>query len=643
MTSAAAGAETEVKTMEEVVVTATRTESLPEGVGGSSVTVVTAPEIEAKNLKTVAEALRTVPSVQVKSSGGLGGQATVFIRGADAKNTLVLIDGVMVNDPSNPNRNADLAHLSTDNIERIEVVRGPMSVLYGSNATAGVVNIITKKGKGKPTVSVGAEAGSYGTWKIDGASSGKIDGFDYSVGISRTESEGFSDADEDNDRIPHAGNTSEDDGWKNTTLSGKFGVELTQSAELEATLRYGESEKEFDDFAWAGYAGDRFDVVGFVQVPNPGGPKEARIDTNQFFGKIDLRHFLFDDRLESSPYYQYGRQIRKTRDNDAAQTSKFDALNQELGWQGTYNFADWNFLTFGASFYEESFDSDTSAKKSATIQSLWISDQLFAADGLVLVAGARNDNHERFGSKVTWRVSPAYTIAATGTTFKAAYGTGFRAPSLYELFADPNPSWLFLGGNPDLEPETSVGWDAGVEQTLFDDTVQLGATYFELNFDDRIIYTGAFPPGFTYQNDSGTTRTQGVETYVSWQPLPNLGLRLDYTHTGAHDPDGDRLVYRPQNEVQINVDYSPIEKLHLNADVRWVDDRLTESFEFDEDGNPAGKLDAYWLVNLAGRYEFNEHLTINARIENLFDEYYEETWSFATPGLSAYGGIRVTY
>ncbi|MBW2608587.1 MAG: TonB-dependent receptor, partial [Deltaproteobacteria bacterium] len=224
-----------IVTMEEVVVTATKTELSMEKIGGSSVTVITAEDIEDKKLSTVKEVLKGVQGIDVKATGGPGTQTSIFMRGADSKNTLVLLDGIMVNDPSSLHRNADLANLTVDNIERIEVVRGPMSVLYGSNATAGVINIITKKGKGKPSVYAGTEGGSYGTWRVYGGTSGASDKFNFALAASMTETGGFSQANDENNRIPHAGNTYEDDGWKNTTISGKAGTDITPDFDINAT------------------------------------------------------------------------------------------------------------------------------------------------------------------------------------------------------------------------------------------------------------------------------------------------------------------------------------------------------------------------------------------------------------------------
>lgn len=627
-----------IATMEEVVVTATKTELSMEKIGGSSVTVITAEDIKNKKLSTVEEVLKGVQGIDVKATGGLGTHTSIFMRGADSKNTLVLLDGIMVNDPSSLHRNADLANLTVDNIERIEVVRGPMSVLYGSNATAGVINIITKKGKGKPSVYAGTEGGSYGTWRVYGGTSGASDKFNFALAASMTETGGFSQANDENDRIPHAGNTSEDDGWKNTTISGKAGTDITPDFDINATVRFIDSEVEMDDFAWAGYTGDRFDFVGFVQAPSPNGPNKALTESNQIFGKIDAHNFFFDRFLESTLYYQEGRQDRKTYDNDGNLSDEFDAKNYEIAWQGNLNLHGMNIVSIGTTYFNESYESNTSSEESTDITSFWAQDHLLVGEDFIFVAGLRYDDHKNFGNKTTYRIAPAYTINQTETTLKASYGTGFRSPSLFELFADPVPAWAFLGGNENLKPETSKGWDVGIEQKLFENNVKIGATYFAMVFEDRIKYTDG-----TYVNDIGDTKTDGVEAFAHWMPSPVLDFLFNYTYTTSRDPDGNQLIYQPLNKISLNTKYHIFEKGILNLDIYWVDERDTGSFDMDKDGNPAEKLDAYTLVNVSALYDINDSLQVYGRIDNLFNQFYEESWSYATPGLSSYIGVKVSY
>lgn len=620
--------------LEDVVVTATKMETSLENIGGSSVTVITAEDIAAKQQFTVEEVLKGVPGLDIVANGGLGTMSNVFSRGADSKNTLILVDGVMYNDPSSANRTANLANLTIDSIERIEVVRGPLSVLYGSNATAGVVNIITKKGKGDPSLYAGTEYGSYNTWKAYGGASAGMEKFNFSIAASRTDTDGYSIANDENDDIPHDGNTDEEDGWENTTLNGKFGFDVTEDFDLNLTLRYQDSEVEGDEYA-SGYAGDRFG--GWPDyAPEPDGDKKERTESSDFIYRADVHNYFFDRFLESTLYYQGSYHDRDAYDNDGAEDYEYNGSHYEAGWQGALNFQDWNVLSLGIGYYEEKFDNKSQwseiPEQEAHIGTYWLQDQILLWESFVVIAGLRYDDHKEFGGEATYRLSPAYTYQPTETTVKASYGTGYRAPSLFELYSSY--------GNEDLDPEKSRSWDFGVEQKLLSRTISFGITYFNMVFDDYIDYDFATS---MYQQAEGETDTAGVETFVQWMPFENLDFGLNYTYTHTEDPDGSQLARRPYNKVSFNTRYRFLEKAMVNLDVYWVDERRTNDSATDEDGNHVDSLDAYTLVNLSASYDLTDYLQLYGRIDNLFDTDYEEAWSYATPGFSAYAGIKVHY
>ena len=630
-------------TMEEVVVTATRTRTALDKVGGSSVTVVTAADIEAKKQTTVEEVIKGVPGLDVVSTGGPGSSTSVFIRGADSKNTLVLIDGIMVNDPSSTNRAADLANLTTDNIERIEVVRGPLSALYGSNATAGVINIITKKGRGKPSLYVGSEYGAYNTWKTYGGASGQWEMLNFSFSAAQTETDGFSAADDRNNAIAGGPNTAEDDGWKNTTLSGKFGVDITDDFDINATVRNISAEVDIDDSN--GYAADQWDYNTYPYTLVPYGTKKQKTENDQLFYTFDIHNRFWEGMFDSRFFYKGAEQERYIYDAAGDETNWYKGDSMEAGWQGGVTFPDWNTLSFGYTYFEETLDQTDSQREDAHINSLWASDQLFLLDeALIVVASVRVDDHNRFGTETTWHLAPSYFIEQTGTTFKSSYGTGFRAPSLYEMFAAPILAYRFLGGNEDLDPEKSKGWDAGIEQALFGDRLTVGATYFHTKYEDKIefVYDAATFTS-TYENLEGTTTTKGVEAFVQWAPMTDLSFLLNYTYTDTEDPDGEELVRRPKNKIYFNSRYRLFDRATLNLDVFWVDERKAIASAVDRYGNQVEELDAYFLVNLAASYDITRHVQVYGRIDNLFDEYYEEAWSYATPGFSLYGGVKLTF
>ncbi|MEN8140031.1 MAG: TonB-dependent receptor [Thermodesulfobacteriota bacterium] len=622
-------AQEESATLDEVVVTATKTAVPLAKAGGSSITVISQEELAAKKQSRVVDVLQTVPGLSVTSNGGPGTRNSVFMRGADSKNTLILVDGIIYNDPSSSGRSANLANLTTANIERIEVVRGPMSVLYGSNATAGVINIITKDGAGPLSNQITLEGGSYDSWLLAASSAAGFTRFHYSANLTGQKTQGFSAANADNDRLPQDGNTSEDDGWESLVFSSKFGVDITDSMEIKATVRLQDSDAEIDD-SGPGYAGDRFG--GWPTYPaEPNGLKERHTESEQYLGRVDIINILLDERFESNFSYKYSRQDRLSFDNDGLESYDYHSSANEAGWQGSMAFSQGHALSGGLSYYDEEMDSDSSGivPQKVNTSSFWLQEQLSLLAGLELVAGARFDDHETFGSQVTWRLAPAYH-SDFGLLVKASYGTGYRAPSLYELYS--------FYGNVNLEAEESVGWDVGLEQEV-GEAWTVGLTYFHNIFDDRIDYDFVTS---SYNQMAGETTTQGVEAMVRLTPLANLTIDLNYTYTDTEAPDGQRLARRPLHSINANGRLVQ-GRTTYNVDLLWNSERDESPYSADRDGNAVASLDAYLLVNLAVSHDLNDSLQLYGRVDNLFDEEYETAWSYATPGLSGYAGLKVTF
>lgn len=619
----------EVTKLQAVVVTATGTEIAVDKVGGNSVTVITAKDIEAKKPSSVAEMLKSVPGLDVASNGGPGTNTSVFLRGADSKNTLILVDGVMLNDPSSANRSAELSNLTVDNIERVEVVKGSMSVMYGSNATSGVVNIITKKGKGPFVGFLDLSGGSYGTVKTGAGASGTLKSLNYSLTVSGVRSDGFSVADDENDRINQDGNTGEKDAYENYTFSGRVGYDFFPGTSLDLVTRYTDSSTDLDDYG-SGHAGDAFVYyINWDSVPDLSSPHKRSIDAKQSLTKASLKNSFADRFVTTSLSYQLSDQKREYTENDGTDGGYYKGRYHEGTLQGNLNF-DTSTVTLGVSFYKEFMESTAVDERNADIVSVRIQEQYMPDEAVTVIVGARLDDHERFGDKTTYRFAPSYTFK-TGTCLKASYGTGFRAPSLYELY---EPRY----GNDDLGPEESRGWDFGFEQTFKEAGISLGCTYFNMVFDDRIVYD------FTtshYNQLDGKTRTSGVESYVQWSPMNDLDLTLAHNYTESEDPNGARLARRPYNKYQLNARYGFIEKGMVNLDIRYLDKRRDTAYAKDSDGHAVDYLGAYTLVNLTLSYNLTKHMEIYGRIDNLFDEYYEECWSYATAGLSGYAGLKV--
>lgn len=617
--------------LDPVVVSATLGET-PLSEVGSSVTVVTGDEIMRRGILSVADALRLVPGLDVISNGGLGKQTSVFLRGANSNHTLVLIDGVEMNDPSNTANFFDFSHLMVDNIERIEVLRGAQSSLYGSDAIGGVIQIFTKKGSGKPAFTLHGEGGSYGTWKSSGGVSGGSGPLSYSLNASRLESDGFSTASEE------FGNR-EPDGYRNTTADARLGYALLDNLSFDFTARYSKARTEED--GWDFFFDNR-----------PTDDPNAFSETEQLFTRGQARLDLWDGRWEQTMGISYSSTERDSRNAfDTAHVANafdshylFNGYKLKGDWRHRLKLHETNTLTFGTETEEEwmdnggfyvdafGFSSAIVPRHTANATSLYLQDQFNPWDFWHTTASVRYDHHNRFGEPITWRVAQVWEVGDTGARIKGSYGTGFKAPSLYQLFA---PGIDVFGthfpiGNSSLKAEQSIGWDAGAEQSLWGGKALVGATWFNNRFTNLIDFD--FFEGYL---NRGRAHSEGVETFAELRPWDSLSLRGGYTYTRTDGGTGENgaLLNRPQHKGNFDLLYRPIDPLDLTVNVLLVGRK-------DSIGGVAG---GYALVNLAASYRVLPEVKLFARVDNLFDKAYQEAFGYGTSRLAGYGGAEIAF
>lgn len=579
--------------LDPVVVTATRT-GTPLSQVASSVTVITAEEIEAKQQPLVVDLLRSVPGITVSRSGGTGGVVSIFMRGTDNKHTLILVNGIELNDPSAVGAAANLTNMTTDNIERIEVVRGAQSVLYGSDAIGGVINIITKKGTGKPTGYVSVEGGSYNTWQEQAGISAGSDSSHFSLAISNSSSDGFSAANKND------GNT-EKDGYKNTSISFNGGADLSEQFELNFGFQYATADYDYDATT---------DANNSQQ-------------TDELGSQIHGIFHLFDNRWKLKLGATY-TSIGRDDDNESWGTSNFEGTKTKLEMQNTLQLDSNNILVFGAENETEQAENSYGQDAEATNNAIFLEDQLALGDFITTI-GARYDNHEEFGGKTTWKIAPSYTFVATGTRVKGSLGTGFKAPTLYELY-DPS------NGNENLEAEQSLSYDIGIEQSLFSHRLIFDITWFKNDIEDYIEWVSTGGWSGIYQN-GGDITTRGLETSVQIYPSDLFDLNLSYTYTDTKDTNGDSLLKRPRHKGNLSLNLYPDDEKQITLDLLYV----------GEQDDISETLDDYILVNLAGSHQITPNIKGFIRVDNLFDEDYEEVAGYGTAGLSAYAGVKLTF
>lgn len=603
----------------EIVVTATRS-PVPRVEIGSAISVVSRDEIERRQYRVATEALRQLPGVAVARAGGPGGQTSVFLRGAASEHTLVLVDGVEMNDPSAPAGAYDFANLSLHDVERIEVLRGPQSTLYGSAAMGGVVQLFTRRGDPEERASLRVEAGTFGTWRSTAAASGGAGSVRWAGSATRLETEGIS-------ANPAETGAAEDDHDRVTGFSGRLDWSPDPALALAFTLRGHDTETGLDQ---GGPAGDD---------PN------FRIRTDELTVRARAR-WRSAERWEQDLTVALARHDRESSDEvDSARPQtrsrgSFEGERWEVEWLHELE-TPLGRLSGGLEHERASAESRFRSEgpfgpfesefpeEEASITGAFLQHRGELRDRLHWSVGARVDDHERYGSAATWRAAPTLRFPRSGTRIRASYGTGFKAPSLFQLF-DPG------FGNPDLEPEESAGWDVGVEQSLAGERVSLSAAWFGTDYEELVRFS--FPDGFA---NLGAARVRGLEASVSTLPRDDVRISADYTWTDAEiatgRDDGLPLLRRPRHAADLAVEWArPRGSAALL--LRWVGER--DDLDFTKSPGERVTLDPYWLVRLTGSARIGANLRLFARVENLLDEEYVEILFFRTPGRALYAGVE---
>ncbi len=611
----------------DVVVTANRVET-PEREVASAVTVITAEDLARTGKTSVIEALRDVLGLSAFQNGGPGAAASVLIRGTNSEHTLVLLDGLALNDPINPSRSFDLAHLPLAQVERIEVLRGPQSPLYGSDAIGGVINIITRTGSGKPRITAAVEGGSFGSVGGDLALQGSGGRADYSIALHHARTAGISAA-----SSSYPGNV-EKDGNRNLTLAANTGLALGPGTRLSATLRATRARTEIDSFG------------------GPGGDDPNSVqDYASSLARLQLRDLSPSglwEKLFSVSYLRAGRDYLNPPDGIHPFDSEEGTYRSSLfkiDWQNNLHIPPDHTLTAGVEFESESGRSEYAAETAwgpseslfpvarASSAGLYLHDRLDIGGRLFISAGVRADHHSRTGTAVTFRLAPAVLIASTGTKLRATLGTGFKSPSLYQLFA-PETIWGPIG-NPGLRPERTTGWEVGLEQRLADSRFVVGLAYFHNSLSDLID----FDFGLGYVN-VGRARTRGFELCVEARPVEGAFFRFAYTGLRAHNTlTGDDLLRRPRQKLFGELGARLFGRFDLAASVLHTGRRRDRDFSV----YPASEvtLPGHTLLGVALAAPAGRGLEVFVRLDNLLNARYEPVWGYGAPGFSLSGGLRL--
>ena len=579
---------------DEIIVDGLR---LPTAIGdaGSSVTVITADDIELRAYQFALDAIATAPGVTINQNGAFGGLATVRIRGASTDQTLVLLDGVPFGDPTSVGGGYDFSILDPADIERIEILKGPQSTLWGSDAIGGVINIITKRADDGLGGRAFLEGGSFATARGGASVFGGGDAGEFRLSASGITSNGISKAEEDN------GNP-ERDSYDGYTLDGGGGLNIG-TLRFEAKARYQTGETQIDGFPPPNFSLTDTD-------------DKSSTDQLSLHGRVIAP--LFDDRLRNEFSIGYTDITRNGSFGGFATTDEGDRLI--LRYQGTAQVFDQHRIAVGAEREETQANGQESS-----INALFGLVELKPVEGLTVSAGLRYDDHSTFGEEVTARAAAALSLTRH-ITLRSSWGEGFKAPTIFQL----TQSFGALPPNADLQPETSEAFDVGVDVDVFDGRTTFGVTYFNRDTENLII----FAPNSRYEN-LARTKAQGIELSAKIALSDRFGVNAGYAFIDAEDAiSGERQIRTPRHSGDASLTYN---------DAR-LSGALSVRYNGDETEGPFGSdVDAWVRVDLSAAYEVSDAIELYGRVENLLDSDYQQVSGFGTPGLSAFGGVRLNF
>lgn len=621
---------------ELVVVTATRT-AQPADRTGESISVVSGEDLQLQQTISLTDALQLTPTAIVVRNGGLGQNATVSLRGAEPGQSLVLIDGVRINDPSTTDDQALLGDVLANNIDRVEILRGPQSTLYGSQAIGGVVNIITRTGGGTPfSARASAEGGSFDTYRLNAGVNGTYEMVDYGGAVNYLSTGSISAADK-------ANGNSETDGYRNAGATGNVRVHVDDAVSVDLRGYYTASRDNIDGFPPPNYSfsddpefGKNDLVVGYAGL-------NADLFGGMFHNRVAFTGSHSDRRF-------FGYYTGFTPDTFTPDLNDFSkAGTTRIEYQGTVNVGDDNQLTFGAESERNTFNTmsliydlaPTLGARRTTSGYGQLQTTLF--DQLTLTGGVRYDSDSQYGGHTSLKFAGAWTVPDWGTVIHANYGDGFQAPSLYQLYSQYS--------NPltELKPQTARGYEVGVAQRFFDDRVNASVTWFSRKTKNEIDFftcpyippvpnlpgCGDRPNGYYY--NVGQSRSQGAEFALSGEVIENLTASINLTDMTSEDLEQHTdLARRPRITAGASLFWTPMERTSLGLTISHVGDRF-------DDAKNLVPLEDYTLVNVLGSYPINENFSFFGRVENLFNDRTQPVAGYGAPGRAAYVGIRAAF
>ena len=561
---------------------------------GSSLYIISEDQIKARGFKDAIDAISSAPGVTSKQNGSFGGVGTIRIRGASSSQTLVLVDGVPVNDASSPAGGYNFEYLNTSNIQSIEVLKGSQSTLWGSDAIGGVINIYTKQPE-STSFGASAEIGSFGLKR--GSADINFSGSNsrFRVSTSKTSVDGISKADE------RDGN-SEDDGFESESYSMSGSIDL-ESLTLKGSLSYMESQVEYDSY-------------GFVTGVQDGDEKS---NTDEFIGSIAAFFDLFDGKLQNSIFISQS-DINRDYYSNGSFSFGAEGKRELIRYQGNIEVNDFNKIAFGLESEESQVDADES-----TIDGSFLLYEFRPNNKIIISTGIRNDDHEGFGSKTTRRISGTFK-PTDNLIIRSSWGEGFKVPTIFQ-------STYFCCGatiaNSSIRPETSTSYDFGFELFFNEMNSNFSITYFDQDINDQINFS--FGIG-GYENID-KVNSKGFEVALDYQISKLMSLYLNYSYIDSVDGNGSSLFYVAKDSGEAGLIYEPNNSYSGSIIARY---NGSESSSY-------GKIDSWIRFDVNGSYRLSGANELYFRIENLLDEEYQQIFGYGTPERSGFIGLRTKF
>ena len=560
---------------------------------GSSIFILDSEEIRLRGLRSAIDAISSSPGVTAKKNGSFGGVGSVRIRGASSSQTLVLIDGIPVNDASSPGGGYNFEYLDTSNIDRIEVLRGSQSTLWGSDAIGGVVNIYTKSAD-KNSINLLSEFGSFGLRKINSELGIASNSSKFLFLVDDTSLDGISKADKKDGNV-------EKDGFETNSYSFKGDIDLN-NIQIKGLLSYIKSDVEYDSF-------------GFVTGVQDG---DERSITEEFIGNLTIKFNLFDDKLVNTFSVNQSDISRDYFTNDNL-TFGADGERKLYRYQGNTGFGEFNKIAFGLEKEESSVNADK-----LSIDSYFFLYQFQPIKDLVISAGIRNDDNKGFNSKTTRKISAAYRVF-DNLSIKTSWGEGFKVPTIFQT------TFFCCGAesaNTNIRPEESTSYDLGLDLSL-KDKFSFSLVYFKKDINDQINFS--FGLG-GYENID-FVESDGFEISVNSQISEEINLYLNYSYIDSIDGRGQRLINIPKDSGELALTYNSSFNLSGSLTIKYNGSEISTY----------GNLDSWSRADINLFYKLNNFSEVYFRVENLLDKNYQQVFGYGTPDRSGLVGVKVNF